>query len=31
MDDYVSKPIHRAKLLGMMHKLLGLARAAGTS
>jgi two-component system sensor histidine kinase/response regulator len=31
MDDYVTKPIHRAKLLGMMHKLLGLARAAGTS
>ena len=31
MDDYVTKPIHRSKLLGMMHKLLGLARAAGVS
>jgi len=31
IDDYVTKPIHRAKLLGMMHKLLGLARAAGAA
>ena len=31
MDDYVTKPIHRAKLLGAMHKLLGLAQVAGAS
>jgi two-component system sensor histidine kinase/response regulator len=31
MDDFMTKPIHRAKLLGMMHKLLGSAQVAGAS
>jgi CheY-like chemotaxis protein len=31
MDDYVTKPIHQAKLLGIMHKLLHPAQVAGVS